>query len=34
VAPETRRAWWLERHVPLIVEAYKPHLQKYVVNLR
>ncbi len=26
--------WWLEHHVPMLVEAQKPHLKRYVVNLR
>ena len=31
---EEFRAWWLERHAPMIVEAKKPHLKKYVINIR
>ena len=26
--------WWIETHVPAIVAAQKPHLRKYVVDLR
>jgi hypothetical protein len=28
------RSWWLERHVPAIIEAQRPHLKRYVVNIR
>ena len=26
--------WWMETHVPAVVEAQRPYLKKYVVNLR
>jgi uncharacterized protein (TIGR02118 family) len=28
------RSWWLEHHVPMVIEAYGTRLRKYVVNIR
>jgi hypothetical protein len=28
------RDWWLNRHAPMILDAQRPHLMKYVVNVR
>jgi uncharacterized protein (TIGR02118 family) len=30
---EEFRTWWLERHVPMVVEAQRPYLKRYVVNI-
>jgi len=26
--------WWLEQHAPMVMQAQRPYLKKYVVNLR
>jgi uncharacterized protein (TIGR02118 family) len=26
--------WWLDRHAPMVVQAQRPHLKRYVINLR
>lgn len=31
---EEFRRWWLDRHAPMIEETQRPHLLRYVVNVR
>ena len=27
------KSWWLDRHVPMVVEAQRPYLKRYIVNI-